>query len=114
MNAFSYIKSLSYLPSSREGRKVGRPSNSEIRRWLVNKSVLINGVYPLPDDEISSQITQLVFFPKGRTVTMLGETPFLNKNPRTKTKGPSRTEKKSVQVKRQRSYYETEVKKNES
>jgi hypothetical protein len=40
MNAFEYLKSMeSNLPSSKEGKKLGRPSNSEIRRWLTNGSI---------------------------------------------------------------------------
>ncbi len=74
MNAFLYIKSLPYLPDSTEGQKTGRPSNSEIIRWLVKRSVLINGTTPSPDDEIIFPIAELIFFPKSdRKTTMIKE-----------------------------------------
>lgn len=73
ITAYRYIKELEYLPASREGVKMGKPSNSEIRRWLQNRSVIINGIKSLPDDEIEYPIRELVFFPKGQTVTMVKE-----------------------------------------
>ena len=75
MTVFEYIKSLPWLPTvlkRGQGKLVyGRPSNSEIRRWLVNRSVVINGEKSLPDDEIKFPITRLGFFPKGQTVTLI-------------------------------------------
>lgn len=77
MTAFEYLKSLPYLPVSLQrgkGKEIyGRPSNSEIRRWLVNKSVRINGMNPLPEDQIFFPIIELIFFPTGRTCTMIKE-----------------------------------------
>lgn len=67
MTAFEYLKSVPYLPASREGRKCGQPSNSEIRRWLMKKSVIINGTKPLPGDEINFPIRKLIFFPSGES-----------------------------------------------
>lgn len=52
------------VPQSQEGEKVGPPSNGELRRWLNNGSVLINGVKPKPSDRIEYPVTQLVYFPK--------------------------------------------------
>jgi hypothetical protein len=40
------------------------PSNSEIRRWLNQSAVLVNGVTPKAEDKIVFPITQLIFFPK--------------------------------------------------
>lgn len=39
-------------------------SNGELKRWMLNKAVLINGVTVAPGDEISFPVEQLVFFPK--------------------------------------------------
>ncbi len=75
LTVFEFLKSLPHLPvllQRGKGKEIyGRPSNSEIRRWLVNKSVLINGMNPLPDDEISFPITDLIFFPKGKSQTTI-------------------------------------------
>lgn len=47
-------------------------SNSEKRRWLQNKAVIINGERPGPDDPLDFPLEQLVFFPKGqRRITMI-------------------------------------------
>ena len=72
--AFEYLKQFPCLPvvlKRGEGReKYGRPSNSEIKRWLENGSVAINEKTPKPHDEIEFPITELVFFPTGKTVTI--------------------------------------------
>ena len=74
MNAFEYLKSFPFLPPSTEGKKCGRPSNSEIRRWLEKKSVIINGVKANYDDEINFPIIELIFFPNSnRKCTMIQE-----------------------------------------
>ncbi len=39
-------------------------SNNEIRRWLKQSAVLINGVKPQPFDVITFPVTSLIFFPK--------------------------------------------------
>lgn len=65
-SAFEFLKSLKYLPTSVEGRHFERPSNSEIHRWLKNKSILINGVTPNPRDIVEFPIEQLIFFYKGK------------------------------------------------
>jgi hypothetical protein len=47
-------------------------SNSEKRRWLQNKAVIINGERPGPDTMLDFPLGQLVFFPKGnRRITMI-------------------------------------------
>jgi hypothetical protein len=40
------------------------PSKSEIRRWLDQGSVLINGKKPKTKDIVEMPVWQLVFFPK--------------------------------------------------
>jgi len=72
MTAFQFLKGLEFLPNSVEREKTGRASNSQIRRWLTNKAVIVNGVTPSPDDEVRFPITELVFFPHGgRRTTMV-------------------------------------------
>lgn len=75
MNALEFLKSIprTWLPRSREGRKCENPSNSELRRWLNKSSVIINASKPKPNDKITFPITELIFFPKGNRVTMLGD-----------------------------------------
>lgn len=58
-------------PHTREGRLVGKPSNSELRRWLKNKSVRINQVFPRAEDFVEWPITDLVFFPGAKSQTTI-------------------------------------------
>jgi len=46
----------------------GQPlSNSEIRRWIANGSVLVNGERPrLIECEVETPVRQLVLFPGGK------------------------------------------------
>lgn len=72
MTALEYLISLPHVPMALNGNKPCAASNSERRRWLESRSVIINGVKPGPQDEIVFPVNELVFFPKGeRRTTML-------------------------------------------
>ena len=75
MTAHQYLRSLPHVPMTMLGNKPVIASNSERRRWLMNKAVIINGQTPGPDDEIITPIWELVFFPKSekRKTTMVWE-----------------------------------------
>ena len=66
MNCYEFMVDLHKVCQfqTKEGKKVGKASNSEIRRWLNNKVVLMNGVQVKPDDDIPEEIISLVMFPK--------------------------------------------------
>jgi hypothetical protein len=51
---------------SREGHGVSPASGSELRRWLEKGAILINGVYPKPQDAVKYPITQLVLHAKSK------------------------------------------------
>lgn len=71
VTAYEYLKKFKdcgYLPMSIE-RPCTEASNSEIKRWLKNSAVIINGKKPKPDDEIEFPITELVYFSKGKSKT---------------------------------------------
>jgi len=63
MNALSFLNNLRpAIPFSIE--KPCKPaSNSELRRWMQNGSVLINGERVNWDEEIDFPVFSLVFFP---------------------------------------------------
>ena len=72
MTAYEYLcERQKFLPASREVQSLGRAvSKGEIKRWLQNKAVLINGRRPDWKDEISFPIFELIFWPnsdKNRT-----------------------------------------------
>ena len=49
---------------TREGRKVGEASVSELKRWCNNNAVILNNERVKWDQEIQYPITSLVLFPK--------------------------------------------------
>lgn len=56
---------------TREGKKVGRASNSELKRWIENKALVINGEPVAPGEPIDFPMTSVVLFPKHGRVTLL-------------------------------------------
>jgi hypothetical protein len=54
----------SCIPCSKEGAKVGKPSNSELVRWCKKNGVFLNGVYAQPKDEVFFPVSELTFFNK--------------------------------------------------
>lgn len=77
VTVFEYIKSLRpALPLSREkpGNKdnpCSVASNGEVRRWISDGSVIINGERWQPEEEMPPMVYQLVFFPKSKVRTTL-------------------------------------------
>lgn len=71
MNAMQYLLSLQpAIPMSRE-RPCTPTSNGELKRWLKDGSVLINGKRFAPDQEIVEVVDSLVFFPKSKSMTTI-------------------------------------------
>ena len=64
------MKALAFLLSLRPALPMGldnKPaSNSEVRRWLSNGAVEINGNRPKAEDIIAFPVTSLIFFPNGK------------------------------------------------
>jgi len=72
MNALTFLLELKKawrLPLSVDSETPTEASNSEVRRWLKNKAVQINGKRPGVCDEIVFPIFEFVFFPKGKRKT---------------------------------------------
>ncbi len=73
MKAITYLESLprEWIPKNVE-RGIHSPSNGDLKRWLNMGAIVINGLTPKANDEISFLIKELVFFPNGkRKVTMV-------------------------------------------
>ena len=66
MKAIEVIERIGVIPMSIE-KPCTYPSKSEIKRWLNQSSVVINGVKPKAEDDVEFPITELVFFPKSKT-----------------------------------------------
>ena len=75
MNEITAIQFLTNLHEvcsfqTREGKKVGKASNSELRRWIQNKAFLINGESVDVNEKIDFPVFSVVLFPK-KPVTLL-------------------------------------------
>jgi hypothetical protein len=71
MNVLQYILSLKpAVPMSNE-KPCSHASNSEVRRWINDGSVLINYYRWTPEEELDCPVVSLVFFPKGKRRTTL-------------------------------------------
>ncbi len=63
MNALEFLNSLRpALPMSVE-KPCTTPSNGELRRWMRDGAVLVNGKPLRPEDDVGD-VGSLVFFPK--------------------------------------------------
>lgn len=72
MNAWEFLRSLHELCSfqTREGKKVGKASSSELKRWIQNKALIINGETVDWNEEIDFPVFSVVLFPKN-PITLL-------------------------------------------
>lgn len=66
MNALQFLVELNKVCGfqTKEGARVGKPSNSEFRRWFQNGAVVINGEKVKWDEEMDFPIISFVLFPK--------------------------------------------------
>jgi hypothetical protein len=55
---------------TREGKRVGRASNSELKRWCQNKALIINGETVDWNEPMDFPMFSVVLFPKS-PVTLL-------------------------------------------
>lgn len=67
MTAFEYLKTVRDFCKLRtvEGNKCGLASNSELKRWFLNKAVIVNGKAVINfNAEVNFPIGSLTLFPK--------------------------------------------------
>ena len=66
MNAWNFLRNLHSVChfQSAEGKKVGDASASELKRFLQNSAVQINGERVAWDEEIDFPVISVVMFPK--------------------------------------------------
>jgi hypothetical protein len=72
MVPLEYLKQLHEVCQfqTREGQKVGKASNGELKRWIINGALRINGERVKLDDVMDYPIMSVVLFPNNR-VTLL-------------------------------------------
>ena len=66
MNALMFLRDLHKVChfQTREGKRVGEASGSELKRWLQNGAVVVNGEKVAWDEEMDFLIFSFVLFPK--------------------------------------------------
>ena len=66
INAWAFLKELNLVCQFqiREGKRYGPVSNSELKRWIQNKALIINGEPVNWDEPIDFPIFSVVLFPK--------------------------------------------------
>jgi hypothetical protein len=65
MIAWKFLMELNHLCrfQTKEGKRVGDVSNSELKRWCQNKAVHVNGEPVTWDEELDFPISAFVLFP---------------------------------------------------
>lgn len=71
MTCWDFLKELNQVCHFMSRERTGKATNSEMKRWLQNNSVIINGVRPKFDDPVDFPVTQMVLFPKKNRVTLM-------------------------------------------
>ena len=66
MTAFFFLKDVNDVCCFMSRERPGRASNSELKRWIQNKAVVINGKPVKFDEEIVFPVTEMYLFPKNR------------------------------------------------
>lgn len=72
MNAWKFLISLHEVCKfqTREGKKVGLASNSELKRWIQNSVLRINGELVKWDEVIDFPIFSVTLFTKEKLITL--------------------------------------------
>lgn len=73
MNGWGFLRSLQAIChfQTREGKKVGRASNSELKRWLQNGVALVNGERLEWDEPVDFQVHSMSLFSGEKKITLL-------------------------------------------
>ena len=71
MTAWEYLRELNEYCSFMSRERTGKATNSELKRWLQNQSVLLNGRRIKWNEQVDFPVYELVLFPKKSRVTVL-------------------------------------------
>lgn len=64
MNAWRFLIGLNSVCHFMSNERTGKVSNSELKRWIMNKSLVINGEQVKWDELIDFPVISVVLFPK--------------------------------------------------
>lgn len=65
------MRSLHELCHFHSTERCGEASNGELKRWIQNGAVVMNGEKKKWDEEVNFPVNSLVIFPKGKRRTTL-------------------------------------------
>lgn len=71
MTAWQYMIDLHQVCNFMSRERSGKATNSELKRWLKNQSVQLNGRRISWDEDVDFPVKQLILFPKKRKTTIL-------------------------------------------
>lgn len=73
LTAWDWLKSLHEIChfQTKEGKKVGKATNSELKRWIQNKALIINGEVVEWNELIDFPIFSVALFTKHNRITLL-------------------------------------------
>ena len=71
MTAWMYLRELNSVCQFHSKEREGKVTNSELKRWLQNQSVLLNGRRIKWNEEVDFPVKELVLFPKKNKTTIL-------------------------------------------
>ena len=64
MNNWQFLMKINKVCSFMSRERTGKASNSELKRWLMNKAVIVDGKPVIWNNEVSLPIASFVLFPK--------------------------------------------------
>ena len=80
--AFNVLMELGHFPGS-----CPNPSKRQLRQWLEQGAIRVNGKFPEPQNHVNSPITDLVFFPGAKSQTTMQGDDYYFLYPASRTKG---------------------------
>ncbi len=71
MTAWEYLRELNEVCFFMSRERDGKVTNSELKRWLQNQSVQVNGRRIKWNEEVDFPVQELVLFPKRNRTTII-------------------------------------------
>jgi hypothetical protein len=71
LTCWDFLKELNTVCHFMSRERTGKATNSELKRWLQNKAVVINNHKVAFDDLVPFPVTQMCLFPKSKRITLI-------------------------------------------
>lgn len=70
MTAWEFLRDLHTICHFMSRERSGKATNSELKRWLQNQSVIINGRRIKWNEEVDFPVKECILFPKRKRITL--------------------------------------------